>query len=115
MEIPKEFGGKGDNFCPDELFVSSIGGCLLTTLLWLARRLDVKLSEVKISVEGIVEGKLSGYEFSGVRIEMFVKAPSNEDVKRVERLVDLAKDYCHITKALSRELQLNFKKKIDVG
>ena len=104
VEIPKEFGGKGDSFCPDELFISSIGGCLLTTLLWLAKRLNINLSDVKISVEGLMEGKLSEHEFAEIYVEMFIEAPNNEDMKAVERLVDLAKEYCRITKALSRDI-----------
>lgn len=109
IEIPKEFGGKGGNFCPDELLMASIGGCLLTTLIWLAKRLKVKLSDVEVQVKGIVEGGLSGYEVSRVEASISVTIKRGEDKARVERLVKLAEEYCHITRALSQGVRLQLE------
>lgn len=61
LDTPTEFGGGGRYPCPDELFFSAIGGCLLTTFLYFKRRAKLEIDDLHISVKGKVD--LVGLEF----------------------------------------------------
>ena len=47
LDMPVKFGGKGRSPCPDELFSSALGGCLLTTFPHFKDRLKLDLQGAK--------------------------------------------------------------------
>lgn len=100
VDIPREFSGLGRSPCPDQLFLASIGGCLLTTLLHFKGRFDLDIAGVNISVsEDITLSRSEGYRIRSIKAAMSVKAdPGNADI--VKRCAELAKDYCHITRSI---------------
>ncbi|MFN3621696.1 MAG: OsmC family protein [Nitrososphaerales archaeon] len=100
FDMPEEFGGLGRSFCPDELFLSSVGCCLITTFLSFRRRFNLTINRLEARVEG--EIKLLGAEGYRVKsIKVKLEASTSEDeVDRVKRYLELAKEYCHITRSI---------------
>ena len=102
LDTPKEFGGRGLYPCPDELFFSAVGGCLLTTFLHFRRKLDLYLEEFRISIKGNVDLSGSGgYSITRIKAVMYVKTTKNEEVK-AKKCIELTKDFCHITRTLEK-------------
>lgn len=100
VDIPREFSGLGCSPCPDHLFLASIGGCLLTTLLHFKGRFNLDIADVNISVsEDITLSRSDGYRIRSVKAVMSVKANLGS-VDIVKRCAELAKDYCHITRSI---------------
>ena len=99
VDMPTEFSGEGRYPCPDQVFLASIGGCLLTTFLHFKRRLDLEVEDVRISVEGKVElVGAEGYRIERIDAILHVKAkrggrsPSEEMRRTCEGLLPYHSD-----------------------
>jgi len=101
FDMPKEFNGLGRSFCPDELLLSAIGGCLVTTFLNFKERFDLPLKNIQVDVRGEVRLVEGAYRVNGVEVKMEAFTAEDE-VERVKRFIELAKEYCHITRSLER-------------
>jgi organic hydroperoxide reductase OsmC/OhrA len=101
FDMPKEFNGLGRSFCPDELLLSAVGGCLLTTFLHFKERFKLPLKKFRVDVRGEVKLMEEGYRITKVEAKIEASAPE-EEVERVKRFIELAKEYCHITRSLER-------------
>ncbi len=109
LDTPVEYGGRGRYPCPDELFLSAIGGCLLTTFLYFKRKVRLHLEGLQISVSGNVNliGP-EGYRITDLKAVLRVKTSKGEE-SNVKKCVEWAKDYCHITRALTVPIKLEHK------
>ena len=115
VDIPPEFSGRGRYPCPDQVFLASIGGCLLTTFLHFKMRLGLEIEDVRISVEGEV-GLVGaeGYRLKGVEATIYVKAVEGEE-RLARRCAELARDYCHITKSIEEALPIRVHVEVEEG
>jgi uncharacterized OsmC-like protein len=113
LDMPKKFGGQGRNLCPDELFLSSIGGCLLTTFLYLKKRFKLQVSDYKVEVKGDLELiEREGYRIVGVKAKIKVKVVEGEDKTKVKNVLLLSKDYCHITRSIEKSIPVKVITKV---
>jgi organic hydroperoxide reductase OsmC/OhrA len=114
LDMPVEFGGMSKAPCPDELFFTAVGGCLLTTFLYFKERLTLTLRELRVSIQGKVDylGP-KGYRISEIIIVIYVKVPLNEQSK-AEECTELATNYCHITRSLEEGIPLQISSKIQL-
>ncbi|MFP3952417.1 MAG: OsmC family protein, partial [Candidatus Bathyarchaeia archaeon] len=46
FDRPREFWGRGSAPCPDQLFLTSLTGCLINTFLHFADRLEIEFVDV---------------------------------------------------------------------
>lgn len=99
FDLPKEFKGLGRSFCPDELLLSAIGGCLVTTFLHFKERFNLPLKKLNVDVRGEVRLVNEGYRVTKVEAKIEASAPE-DGVGRVKRFIELVKEYCHITRSL---------------
>ncbi len=112
FDTPSEFGGLARYPCPDELFISAIGGCLLTTFLYFNERIKLNLIGFKIMVKGKVSliGQ-EGYRLTHIEVIMKVEV-SEEKSERVEKCVELTKKYCHILRSIEQCVPIEIKTQI---
>ena len=112
LDMPKEFGGEGRYHCPDDLFFSAIGGCLLTTFLYFQRKLDLRLKDVQILLDGSVNlvGP-EGYRVTGLKATMRIETVRGEEEK-AEECFKLMRDFCHIARTLGGTLSTEITKEI---
>jgi uncharacterized OsmC-like protein len=105
LDLPKDFGGKGRFPCPVELFLSSVGGCLLTTFLYYRRKLRVLLHGLQVEVKGSVDLVGEAYQITG--IEVVIKVETDEDEKtKAEECVELTKYYCLLIRVLEQTVPI---------
>lgn len=107
IDMPEDFEGHGRSPCPDQLFLASIGGCLLTTFIHFANRFQLGIGDLGISVEGevsLIEGV--GYRIRSVEVKVRVEADT-EEVEVAEKCAELARDYCHITKSIENAIPVD--------
>lgn len=100
FDTPLEFGGESRYPCPDEIFFSAVGGCLITTFLYFKKRLKLDLRGIQVTVQGTVAPVgPKGYRIKG--IEAFVNVEADEKERsKAEKCAKLAIEYCHITRSL---------------
>jgi len=111
VDMPVEFGGGGRYPCPDEIFLSSIAGCLLTTFLYFKDKLHVQAKRLEISIEGVLGAKADGYEVERVDAHFRIE-PGDVDEANLRRCVDLTKRYCHITRTLEKAFPIRIFEEI---
>lgn len=106
VDTPTEFSGTGRYPCPDQVFLASLGGCLLTTFLHFKRRFDFEVEDVRVSVDGEVAlVGAEGYRTEWVEVILHIKVKSGEGTL-ARRCAELARDYCHITRTIEKALPI---------
>ncbi|WXG47282.1 MAG: OsmC family protein [Candidatus Atabeyarchaeum deiterrae] len=114
VDQPKEFGGEGKHLCPDDLFFSAIGGCLLTTFLYMHRKSKFNLKGVHISVNGAVESlSQEGYRVKGARVNMNVETDKEGDEK-ARNCIEMTKRFCHITRSIEKSIPIQILSTVTV-
>lgn len=106
VDIPKEFGGEGKYLCPDELFFSAIGGCLLTTFLYMHEKLSFNLKDLRIIVNGDVQSKGSeGFRVIGARVNLSVETDV-EGEAQARKCIEMTEKFCHITRSVEKAVPI---------
>lgn len=115
LDTPEEWGGMAQGPCPDELLAASIGGCLLTTLLHFARRMDARPRsvDVRVSINIALQGA-EGYRIRGVEVSFIVESDEG-DLELLKRCAEWAVKYCHITRSLEEAIPLKVNLKVRRG
>jgi len=112
VDIPTEFGGKSKSPCPDELFFSAVGGCLLTTFLYFKEKMGLELRGLQVSVKGALSNiGRKGYQMTGIEVLMHMDVDQEERIK-AEECVELAREYCHLTRSLERGIPVKVESEI---
>jgi organic hydroperoxide reductase OsmC/OhrA len=112
IDIPKEFGGEGKYLCPDELFFSAVGGCLLTTFLYMHNKLRFNLKGINISIQGEIESHdAEGYRVTGAHVIMIVET-DGQGKERAQDCIDMTKKFCHITRSIDKAVPIDISSKI---
>ncbi len=114
FDTAEEFGGFKEGACPDELFLSSIGGCLLTTYLYFKKKLNFQMENYVFEVEGVIKMEHGSYKISKINVYTEIEVAKKEDLKRAERCFSLAEEYCHITRTIKNSIPIEIKKDIHV-
>ena len=107
IDTPPTYGGRGDGICPDELFVSSVLGCLNNTFLDFQRRFEMEL--VSLDLTGKAKAKFdgSGYKVVGISVwgEIIV---GKDELETGERCLHLMKEFCHLTRTISGCIPIDY-------
>ena len=114
FDTPIEFGGLGRCACADQLFLSSLAACLITTFLYFKR----KLRFTPVSVEANVKARIAlvrghGYRFSGIKADLLVFS-KKDDLGVAKRCADLAIAYCHLTRTIGEVVPMRVKSRVRV-
>jgi uncharacterized OsmC-like protein len=99
FDTPKTYGGRGEGVCPDELFVSSVLGCLNNTFLDFQRRFEMELVSLQLSGSATAIFDGTGYRITGVSVSGEVVVGEDE-LEVGERCVELMIEYCHLTRTI---------------
>ena len=107
IDTPPIYGGRGDGICPDELFVSSVLGCLNNTFLDFQRRFEMHL--IAIDLNGKATAKFNGESYKITSISVWGEIVVGEDELEVgERCLHLMKEYCHLTRTIRESIPIDY-------
>jgi len=98
-DTPTTYGGRGEGICPDELFVTSILGCLNNTFLDFQRKFEMVLKKLDLKGKATAIFDGNGYKVTGVSISGEVLVGEDE-LETAKRCVELMKEYCHLTRTI---------------
>jgi organic hydroperoxide reductase OsmC/OhrA len=113
FDTPTEYGGRGSAPCPDQLFLSAVGGCILNTFLSFSRRLGVETRSVKIKTGCRIElMNPDGYRLKRLTATIHVTSEEGDEEKN-RRCAELARDYCHITKSIESAVPVDVEIVVD--
>ena len=111
VATPPEFGGPEGVWSPEELFVASVGSCLLSTFLHFAERFEIPFDSYSSASKGTVEKTPQGLRFTGIDVSIAVTVPNQKAVKKAAalRLKEKAEKYCLVSASLGCPVRLDFK------
>jgi putative redox protein len=87
-----------------ELFLSSIGGCFMSTLLAAIRARDTAIDDIHTEVTGTIDDTPARF----VAVELVVTSGST-DAETLERLLEIADRGCIMMNTLRGTLQLTVR------
>ena len=97
---PPEFSGREGQWTPEHLFVASINTCYMLTLLAIAENSKLRLVSFSSTVPG------SGYQITEIVVKPRVVISSVEDLGRIGRVVEKAKENCFISNSIKGTVKL---------
>ena len=108
FDATEVFHGKGRAPCPDQLFLTSISGCLMTTLISFKNRMGAEAQDIRISSKADIELQGNAYRITGIECIISIVA-SEENYDAVKRSAELAIEYCHITRSIESAIPMTFE------
>jgi organic hydroperoxide reductase OsmC/OhrA len=96
-----EFNGRSETLNPEEMFVSAINGCLMTTFFYFVRRSNVEILSYYSHAEGQIEKQTDGFRFTNVEVRAKVTLQQQDLVEKVHELGDLAEKYCLVSRSVA--------------
>ncbi len=104
IDRPAAKGGEDQGPMGGELFLASIGGCFMSTLLAAIRAREAEVSEVQAEVIGTLVDSPS--RFSAVELRVSAKC---SDRALFEKLVEIAEKGCIVANTLRGKLDLTVR------
>ncbi len=105
MDQKVEEGGENAGFKPTELLLTSLGGCLGTTILSVAKLWDLEIAELKLDVE--VERSVE--EDVEWKFTVNVHIDGNFSQEKKEKLIKTVEETCKISNMLKGVCEVHVK------
>lgn len=99
-DAPVQFGGAGDRWSPETLFVGAVADCFVLTFRAIARASKLPWSALSCDVEGTLERVDRVAQFTAFRIRASLQVPAGTNEEQARRLLDRAEQSCLITNSL---------------
>ena len=116
FDMPTDWGGQSRALCPDELFLSSVAGCITTTFVYFCKKMKFQPIEFSLKVAGDVDFVQNVRAYRLTKIKIAANLVVEEGEERIgEKCFAFAKDFCHVTKSVDAcipmEVNLNMQTK----
>ncbi len=108
IDAPFEAGGQNRGIRPKMLILASLGGCTGVDVVLILQKMKVKLTSLRIAVEGkltehhpkVYETILVKYYFTGEDL----------DIAKLEKAIDLSQEkYCGVTAMLRNSVKISYQ------
>ena len=101
FDTPKEFGGKAEYSSPEEIFISSIGACLITTFLFFRKKITFSMKSLRVDANGNLDRNNSeGYRIKEINALLIVEIDNSQSIHKIQKCFDLTEKFCPISQSL---------------
>jgi organic hydroperoxide reductase OsmC/OhrA len=97
---PREFGGPGTAWSPEELLVAAVADCFVLSFKAIAHASTYEWDSLECHTEGTLEQLEGSYQFTGFRTVANLKIGPMGSIERAERLMHKADKMCLVTNSL---------------
>jgi len=104
IDRPEAKGGQDRGAMGGEYLLMALGGCFMSNLLAAIRARDAKISNVRITVNGTLEGPPQRFS----AIEMIISA-DGDDEELMQKLVTISERACIVANTLKRGTDLSLQ------
>jgi organic hydroperoxide reductase OsmC/OhrA len=110
LSSPVYWDGKPNMYSPQDLFVSAVTGCYITTFATMMKRMKQPLTAHQASGRAVLKRHPEGgWHFSDIYIIMDITVPKDAKLSQVKRAVTLTKKYCHVSRSVSSKIHVEPK------
>ena len=103
---PAQFGGPGDQWSPEDLFMSSVSSCFILSFRAIARASKLEWTSIECHSEGILDRVEGKTQFTKVVTTAKLVIAEHEDVENAERLLHKADKSCLVANSLTCDMML---------
>ena len=104
---PPEFGGPGETWSPEHLFVAAISSCLMTTFHAIAQISGLEVVEYRDDATGSLQrGDDRLYRIKSVILRPFVVISDDSKIEKARQLLERAEEVCLISRSVSSEVDM---------
>jgi peroxiredoxin-like protein len=97
---PKEFGGPGDQWSPEDLLVAAVADCFILSFRAIAAASKFSWNELTCSASGKLDKVERAIQFTELNLSVRLTVPAGADESRAMRLLEKAEQSCFITNSL---------------
>ena len=106
IATPPEFNGEGGYWSPEELLLSAVDSCIMTTFLHYAERKKVDFGTYESETEGILERIDNQFMFSKIIVKPEISVKSEDQIDKVKQLMIFAEKNCFISNSIKSEVEV---------
>ncbi|MEA2015830.1 MAG: OsmC family protein [Actinomycetota bacterium] len=106
LSTPVESGGILSTWTPEELMLTSVNACLMTTFSYYASKKGLEALSYESFSEGVIELVETRYQFSRITLKPKLKIKSIEDIDKANNLLEISKEGCFVSNSLNSEIIL---------
>ena len=114
IATPPEFNGEEGYWSPEELLLSAVGSCIMTTFLHYAERKKVDFETYESETEGILERMDNQFMFSKIIVKPKISVASEDQIDKIKELLTAAEKNCFISNSIKSEVQVMPKIKVGI-
>lgn len=100
---PAQFGGPGDEWSPEDLFMASIASCFILSFRAIARASKLSWLSIECDSEGVLDRVEGITQFTKVVTRATLLIPATESIENAERLLHKAEKSCLVVNSLTSE------------
>ena len=104
VALPQQFGGSGDEWSPEHLFLGSISSCFMTTLFVFADKMQLEISHYECQTVGQIEVVNGKYEFTTINIYPKISIPDETFREKATQALEKAEKYCLISNSIKAKV-----------
>jgi organic hydroperoxide reductase OsmC/OhrA len=91
---------------PEALLVASVDICVMTTFLYYAEKKKFELLSYESSARGVLERVENEFMFSTIEVKPEISVASEDDLEKVQSLLELSERNCFISNSLKSKVVL---------
>ena len=97
---PKEFGGSGNDWSPEDLLVAAVADCFVLSFKAISAASKYSWTDLSCSVTGTLDKVERAIQFTELTIKATLKVPADADIERAKKLLEKSEQTCFITNSL---------------
>lgn len=106
---PKEFGGPGNLWSPEDLLVGAVADCFVLSFRAIAAASKFEWTSLKCNVDGTLDKVERAVQFTEIKVNAELVIPEGADADRAQKLLEKAEQTCFITNSLKADPHLEAK------
>jgi len=110
---PKEFGGPGDQWSPETLFVGAVVDCFLLSFRAVAAASKLDWVGLRCRATGTLDRVDRVTRFVAMEIEAELALPADGSIEKGERILEKAEQTCLVSNSLAVEVKLESRVTIE--
>ena len=103
---PRQFGGPGDVWSPEDLLMASLSSCFVLSFRAIAKLNKLDWSALEVTANGELDKVERVMKFTRVRLTAYLKVGADIDREKAERLLKKAEASCFVSNTLNCETHL---------
>ena len=106
---PREFGGPGDAWSPEHLFLAAVEACFLFTFRAVAQASKLDFADVNIHAEGTVDRQVGVTRFVEIVLRPRLTCARGVDRAKIAAVVAKTEKNCLVTATLATPVQVEME------